>query len=61
MIIAGYNTSWQSSIDAVAKGKPVVVLTYDKKQPSVKLYNFTEHEATEMKKTIDEWMADYAN
>ena len=40
MIVSGYNTSWQDSIDAVAQGKKVVVLVYDNKQPSVKLYNF---------------------
>ena len=62
MIIAGYNASWESSIDAVAQGKKVVVLAYDNKQPSVKLYNFAEDEAKEMQEVIDEWMADfYAN
>ena len=62
MIIAGYNTSWESSIDAVAQGKKVVVLAYDNKQPSVKLYNFSQDEAREMQGIIHEWMADfYAN
>ena len=62
MIIAGYNTSWQDSIDALAKGEKVVVLLYDNKQPSVKLYNFSQDEAEEMQGIIDEWMADfYAN
>ena len=62
MIVAGYNTSWQDSIDALAKGEKVVVLAYDNKQPSVKLYNFAEDEAEEMQGIIDEWVADfYAN
>ena len=62
MIVAGYNTSWQDSIDASAKGEKVVVLIYDNKQPSVKLYNFSQDEAREMQGIIDEWMADfYAN
>lgn len=62
MIIAGFNASWESSIDAVAQGKKVVVLVYDNKQPSVKLYNFSQDEAREMQGIIDEWMADfYAN
>ena len=62
MIVAGYNASWESSIDAVAQGKKVVVLVYDNKQPSVKLYNFSQDEAEEMQGIIDEWMADfYAN
>lgn len=59
MIIAGYNASWESSIDAVAQGKKVVVLVYGNKQPSVKLYNFAEDEAKEMQGIIDEWMADF--
>lgn len=62
MIIAGYTANWESSIDAVAQGKKVVVLIYDNKQPSVKLYNFAEDEAKKMQGIIDEWMADfYAN
>ena len=59
MIVAGYNASWESSIDAVAQGKKVVVLVYDNKQPSVKLYNFSQDEAEEMQEVIDEWMADF--
>ena len=59
MIVAGYTDSWESSIDAVAQGKKVVVLVYDNKQPSVKLYNFAEDEAKEMQGIIDEWMADF--
>lgn len=59
MIVAGYNASWESSIDAVAQGKKVVVLVYDNKQPSVKLYNFSQDEAREMQGIIDEWMADF--
>ena len=59
MIVAGYNTSWQDSIDALAKGEKVVVLLYDNKQPSVKLYNFSQDEAREMQGIIDEWMADF--
>lgn len=62
MIIAGYNASWESSIDAVAQGKKVVVLVYNSKQPTVRMYNFTKSEAKEMQGIIDEWMADfYAN
>lgn len=62
MIIAGYNASWESSIDAVAQGKKVVVLVYNSKQPTVRMYNFTESEAKEMQGIIDEWVADfYAN
>ena len=62
MIIAGYNASWESSIDAVAQGKKVVVLVYNHKQPSVKLYNFSQDEAKEMKSSIDEWLGEfYAN
>lgn len=59
MIIAGFNTSWENSIDAVAKGERVVVLVYDSKQPTVRMYNFAEDEAKEMQKIIDEWMADF--
>ena len=59
MIVAGYTDSWESSIDAVAQGKKVVVLVYDNKQPSVKLYNFSQDEAREMQGIIDEWMADF--
>lgn len=62
IFIAGYNASWESSIDAVAQGKKVVVLVYDSKQPTVRMYNFAEDEAKEMQEVIDEWMADfYAN
>lgn len=57
--IAGYNASWATSLDAVAKGEKVIVLLYDNKQPSVKLYNFAEDEAKEMQEVIDEWMADF--
>ena len=57
--IAGYNASWESSIDAVAQGKKVVVLLYDNKQPTVRMYNFAEDEAKEMQEVIDEWMADF--
>lgn len=59
MIIAGYNTSWENSLDAVARGEKVVVLVYNSKQPSVKLYNFSQDEAEEMQGIIDEWMADF--
>ena len=62
MIVAGYTDSWENSIDAVAKGEKVVVLVYDSKQPTVRMYNFAEDEAKEMQGIIDEWMADfYAN
>lgn len=62
MIIAGYNTSWENSIDAVAKGEKVIVLIYNNNQPTVRMYNVTEVEAKEMQEVIDEWMADfYAN
>lgn len=62
MIVAGYNTSWENSIDAVAKGEKVIVLVYNSKQPTVRMYNFTEDEAKETQGIIDEWMADfYAN
>ena len=59
MIIAGYNASLESSIDAVAQGKKVVVLVYDNKQPSVKLYNFSQDEAEEMQGIIDEWLEEF--
>lgn len=62
MIVAGYNTSWENSIDAVARGEKVIVLVYRSKQPTVRMYNFAEDEAKEMQGIIDEWMADfYAN
>ena len=59
MIVAGYNTSWQDSIDAVAKGEKVIVLLYDNKQPSVKLYNFSQDEAEEMQGVISEWLEEF--
>ena len=59
MIVAGYNTSWQDSLDALAKGEKVIVLVYDSKQPTVRMYNFAEDEAKEMQEVIDEWMADF--
>lgn len=62
MIIAGYTDSWENSIDAVTKGEKVIVLVYDSKQPTVRMYNFAEDEAKEMQGIIDEWMVDfYAN
>ncbi len=62
MIIAGYNASWENSVDAVARGEKVIVLVYNSKQPTVRMYNFAEDEAKEMQRIIDEWMADfYAN
>lgn len=62
MIIAGYNTSWENSLDAVAKGEKVIVLVYDSKRPTIRMYNFAEDEAKEMQAVIDEWMVDfYAN
>lgn len=62
MIIAGYNASLENSVDAVARGEKVIVLVYDNKQPTVRMYNFAEDEAKEMQRIIDEWMADfYAN
>lgn len=62
MIVAEYTDSWESSIDAVAQGKKVVVLVYNHKQPSVKLYNFSHDEAKEMQSVIDEWLGEfYAN
>ena len=59
MIIAGFNTSWENSIDAVAQGKKVVVLVYNSKQPTVRMYNFTESEAKEMQGIIDEWLEEF--
>ena len=59
MIIAGYNTSWENSLDAVARGEKVVVLVYNHKQPSVKLYNFSQDEAEEMQGIIDEWLEEF--
>lgn len=59
MIIAGYNTSWQDSIDALAKGERVVVLVYDSKQPTVRMYNFSQDEAEEMQEIIDEWLEEF--
>ena len=62
MIIAGYNASWENSIDAVARGEKVIVLVYNSKQPTVRMYNFTQTEAKEMQGIIDEWVDDfYAN
>ena len=62
MIIAGYTDSWENSIDAAAKGEKVIVLVYDSKQPTIRMYNFAEDEAKEIQTVIDEWMADfYAN
>lgn len=62
MIIAGYTDSWENSIDAVARGEKVIVLVYDSKQPTIRMYNFAENEAKEMQAVIDEWMVDfYAN
>ena len=59
MIVAGYTDSWESSIDAEKKKKKVVVLVYNHKQPSVKLYNFSQDEAKEMKSIIDEWLEEF--
>lgn len=62
MIIAGYNTSWENSLDAVARGEKVIVFVYNNNQPTVRMYNVTEAEAKETQGIIDEWMADfYAN
>lgn len=62
MIIAGYTDSWENSIDAAAKGEKVIVLVYDSKQPTIRMYNFAEDEAKEIQTVIDEWMVDfYAN
>ncbi len=62
MIVAGFTDSWESSIDAVAKGEKVIVLVYDSKQPTIRMYNFAEDEAKEIQAVIDEWMVDfYAN
>ena len=59
MIVAGYTDSWESSIDAVAQGKKVVVLVYNSKQPTVRMYNFSQDEAKEMKSIIDEWLEEF--
>ena len=59
MIVAGYTDSWESSVDALAKGEKVIVLAYDNKQPSVRMYNFTEDEAKEMQGVIDEWLEEF--
>lgn len=59
MIVAGYNTSWQDSIDALAKGEKVIVLVYDSKQPTVRMYNFAEDEAKEMQGVISEWLEEF--
>ena len=59
MIVAGHNTSWQDSLDALAQGEKVVVLLYDNKQPSVKLYNFSQDEAEEMQGVISEWLEEF--
>lgn len=59
MIIAGHNASWENSIDAVARGEKVIVLVYNSKQPTIRMYNFTEDEAKETQGIIDEWMADF--
>ena len=62
MIVAGFTDSWESSIDAVAKGEKVIVLVYDSKQPTIRMYNFAEDEAKEIQAVFDEWMVDfYAN
>lgn len=59
MIVAGVNASFEESIDAVARGLEVVVLIYDSKKPSVRLYNFSPQDAEETMQIIDEWMAEY--
>ena len=59
MIVAGYNTSWQDSIDALAKDEEVKVLVYDSKQPTVRMYNFSQDEAEEMQGIIDEWLEEF--
>ena len=59
MTVAGYNTSWQDSIDALAKGEKVIVLVYDSKQPTVRMYNFSQDEAKEMQGIIDEWVEEF--
>ena len=59
MIVAGYNTSWQDSIDALAKGEKVIVLVYDSKQPTVRMYNFSQDEAEEMQGVISEWLEEF--
>ena len=62
MIIAGCTDSGENSIDAVTKGEKVIVLVYDSKQPTIRMYNFAEDEAKEIQAVIDEWMVDfYAN
>ena len=62
MIIAGCTDSCENSIDAVTKGEKVIVLVYDSKQPTIRMYNFAEDEAKEIQAVIDEWMVDfYAN
>ena len=62
MIVAGFTDSWERSIDAVAKGEKVIVLVYDSKQPTIRMYNFAEDKAKEIQAVIDEWMVDfYAN
>lgn len=48
MIIAGCTDSWENSIDAVTKGEKVIVLVYDSKQPTIRMYNFAEDEAKEI-------------
>ena len=59
MIVAGYTDSWESSIDAVAQGKKVVVLVYNSKQPTVRMYNFSQDEAEEMQGVISEWLEEF--
>ena len=59
MIVAGFNTSWENSIDAVAKGEKVIVLVYHSKQPTVRMYNFAEDEAEEMQGVISEWLEEF--
>ena len=53
MIIAGYTDSWENSIDAVARGEKVIVLVYDSKRPTIRMYNFAENEAKESVGTAD--------
>ena len=57
--IAGYNASWATSLNAVAKGEKVIVLVYHSKQPTVRMYNFAEDEAKEMQGIIDEWLEEF--
>ena len=59
MIIAGYNASWATSLDAVARGEKVIVLVYHSKQPTVRMYNFSQDEAEEMQGIIDEWLEEF--